>query len=147
MDNKFVPFQKAKLFSRLPFFSLTPFPSSFHTVHLSLPKGKGGGRRALCMKGSVMWVELESYPVCATGQSLGGPSLGEEGCSPFFCLVKHSPHQLSSFALKQASKWTVVHGGFSGHCGAKISLCKSLSGIFAWFRACALYRVTGKTGT
>lgn len=33
--------------------------------------------------------------------------------------------------------------GFSGHCGAKISLCNSLSRVFAWFRACALYCVAG----
>ena len=41
----------------------------------------------------------------------------------------------------------MVHGSFSGLYGAKIFLCKCLSGVFAWFRACALYCVARETGT
>lgn len=116
-------------------------------VHLSLPKGKDG-RRALSMKkGRVCclglnWNYIKSE---AIDRSSNGPCLDEKIVALSFSTWSQGPLQgtiaypSSSFALSQVSMWTVVHGGLSGP-WVKI-LCKSLYGIFAWFRACTVYCV------
>ena len=62
-------------FTRLPFFSLPPFPSTFHTITLSFPKGNMEEGEHGAWKGLLIWVELESHPGCSISQSLDGPAL------------------------------------------------------------------------
>lgn len=128
-------------------FSSVPRPLYLSTfVNPSLSEGKDG-RRALHEKRLQMGAEVVSS--LRHRPDFGGPSLGGDGGSPRFLsgsMVRSegpSPTRVPCL-LRTKLRAAVVHGGFSGHCGAAAS-CKSL--VSAWRRARALYCVAGASGT
>ena len=102
------------------------------TVTLSLPREirrkESMVHERVCWCG-LNWSHIQSVP---SAQSLDGPALVRKAIAlllPGEGQSSQRNHHSSVLLLCFETIWTVMHGRFSGHYGAKISLHKCLSGI------------------
>ena len=127
-----------------PSFPCLHFLHVFHTVTLSLPRRKYGGRRAWCMKGSadLGWTGVTSR--LFHQPEFGWPSLGEEGYNPSFTwwstVLSKDPSLINTPPLL----WNKLSSGKWCMADSQVTMelkfpCISVSLASAWFRACALY--------